>query len=534
MAIELIDTVRPKNNQPFPIVLSEDIKGGLQYAINYDGMLSIPLGRRSAGMLCYVAQDQFYCLEEDLDTWQPMGKLRIENFYTLDEVNNPKVGQIVFINSDEEKQYMYFWNGSKWQDFNITKEAYNYTASTEEERENIQEELLIGAFCFVEETGYMYFYTGIEWKKLNISVDMDMSMYAKLTDLETKSDVGHIHDYSELTNPPVIPTLDGYATEEFVKNAIAQAQLEEEEIDLSGYATKTDLNNELATKADELHYHSYNELTDLPEIPSLDGYATEDYVVSEIESEIIFDYNMSTVSALGGISAGENLNGLPLKEIISKLLFPYVAPTVSASLTYTPSGTVFESGQTIKITNITGRVVKKSEFITQVQFWDGNTLLHTITDGVGGSSSYSHLFNTPISIVGNLSNSRFRFSATDATGKTYYANTIGLTFYYPYYMGTIAEGDVLDNKTITTLSKKIQGRTTTTNNYTTNNECMVFAYPKSYGTLSKILDANNFDVTGTFNLNEVLVTGLDGTTQSYYVYVNSASTVSNFKMTFYY
>lgn len=270
------------------------------------------------------------------------------------------------------------------------------------------------------------------------------------------------------------------------------------------------------------------------EIPSLEGYATEEYVTSEIESEIIFDYDMNTISSLGGISAGENLNGLTIKEIISKLLFPYVAPTVSASLVYTPSSTIFELGQTVKITNITGRVVKKSEVITQVQFWDGNTLLQTITDEVGGSASYSYLFNTPILITGNLSNSRFRFSATDATGKTYYANTIGLTFYYPYYMGTIAEGDVLDSKTITTLSKKIQGRATTTNSYTTNNECMVFAYPKSYGTLSKILDANSFDVTGTFSLNEVLVVGLDGTTQPYYVYVNNASTVSNFKMTFYY
>jgi hypothetical protein len=101
-------------------------------------------------------------------------------------------------------------------------------------------------------------------------------------------------------------------------------------------------------------------------------------------------------------------------------------------------------------------------------------------------------------------------------------------------LGTVTEDKVLNNATITSLGKKIQGRATTTNLFTTNNERMVIAYPKSYGTLSKILDANSFDVTGTFSLNEVLITGLDGTTQSYYVYVNSASTVSNFKMTFYY
>lgn len=256
--------------------------------------------------------------------------------------------------------------------------------------------------------------------------------------------------------------------------------------------------------------------------------------MNEIDAEIIFDFDMNTISSLGGISAGENLNGLTIKEIISKLLFPYVAPTVSASLTHTPSGSVFEKGQVVTIESITGTVTKKSEFITKVQFWDGSTVLETITSGVGGSSSHSHLLDTSIQITSNTNNTRFRFSATDTTGKTYYANTKSFTFYYPYYLGTIAEDKVLNDATITSLDKKIQGRATTTNSFTTNNERMVIAYPKSYGTLSKILDANSFDVTGTFSLNEILITGLDGTTQSYYVYVNNASTVSNFKMTFYY
>ena len=228
------------------------------------------------------------------------------------------------------------------------------------------------------------------------------------------------------------------------------------------------------------------------------------------------------------------MNGLTIKEIISKLLFPYVAPAVSASLTHTPSGSVFEMGQVVTVERITGTVTKKSEFITKVQFWDGNTVLETITNGVGGSGSHSHLLDTPIQITSNTNNTRFRFSATDTTGKTYYANTKSFTFYYPYYLGTITEDKVLNNATITSLNKKIQGRATTTNSFTTDNERMVIAYPKSYGVLSKILDANNFDVTGTFTQNEVLVTGLDGTTQSYYVYVNNASTVTNFKMTFYY
>ncbi len=530
MAIELIDTVRPKNNQPFPIVLSEDIKGGLQYADSYDVMLSIPEKRRSAGMMCYVSNDQFYCLQEDLITWIPMGKLRTVEVTNLEEVDRPQDGQIVFIGNDEEEQYLYFWNGTEWCNFNIIKETYNYTVATEADRDLLgdEENLPPGAFCFVEKTGYMYFYTEKGWRKLNISVDMDMSMYAKLTDLETKSDVGHIHDYSELTNLPTIPTLDGYATEEFVKNAIAQAQLEEEEIDLSGYTTQTQLQEGLATKADEVHIHSYNELTDVPTIPTLDGYATEDYV----DNEMIFDYDMNTVNSLGGISAGENLNGLTIKEVLNKLLFPYVAPSVSASLIYSPSGSVFEKGTTVTITGMRGTVTKKSEPVTMLRFWDGSTMLKSVTINIE-SGTYTCEFSESELITSNLSNSRFRFSATDSRG-TYYANTNSLTFYYPYYIGTVLEGEVLTNDLFMSLPKKVQGKGTITNSFTTNNERMLIAYPKSYGALRQIVDANGFDVTNTFTQNEMLITGLDGTNQTYYVYINSASTVSNFKMTFYY
>ena len=263
------------------------------------------------------------------------------------------------------------------------------------------------------------------------------------------------------------------------------------------------------------------------------GYATEEYVGNEIDSNIIFDNDMTIVNTLGGIKAGDNLNGLTLKDILNKLLFPYVAPNVSASLTYTPSGSIFEYGKSVSIQNIIGNVVKKSENIINIKFLDGNEVLQEITVGLD-ATSYKFIFQTPVVITSNMPNDRFRFSVTDASNETYYANTSSVTFYYPYYIGVIGENDVLTNELITSLNKKVEGKGTKSNNYTTNNQRMVFAYPKSYGGLSKILDANSFDVTGTFTKNELVITGLDGTEQDYYVYVNNASTMTNFKMTFYY
>ena len=75
--------------------------------------------------------------------------------------------------------------------------------------------------------------------------------------------------YEDLSNKPTIPSIDGLATENFVKNEIAKAQLETEGdliVDLQSYATKDELN----LKADKT------------EIPNIEGLASESYVQQEI------------------------------------------------------------------------------------------------------------------------------------------------------------------------------------------------------------------------------------------------------------
>jgi hypothetical protein len=63
---------------------------------------------------------------------------------------------------------------------------------------------------------------------------------------------------------------------------------------------------------------------------------------------------------------------------------------------------------------------------------------------------------------------------------------------------------------------------------------MLFAYPKSYGALKSILDPNNFETINGYSRSELSITGLDGTTQTYYVYVSGATTVSAFTVNFKY
>lgn len=411
MAIELIDTITPKNGQDFAIALSNEIKGGIHQKDSFDEMLAIPSERRQPGMICYVKADQFYKLEDDLITWTGLGSLdsRTKEYDTLEDLNGivPSVGQFVYIKEDAN---MYYWDGEQW--------------------------VVFGSRAPID-----------------------------TTNLATKED-------------------------------------------LLNYSTKEELSNTVM--------------------------GMESYVNDAIDSETIFDNTENTVTSIGGIPSGSNLNGLTIKEILNKLLFPYVAPTLSASLIYSPSGTVFEYGQIVFVSGIRGTVTKKSEAITSVKFLDNATILNEITSGVVSSASYTYTFTEQVRITSALSSSRFRVSVTDASGKTYYANTANLNFYYPYYIGVVGENETIDASVIQSLTKKVEAKGNKTNNFTTNNQRMVIAYPKSYGDLTKVLDANSFDVTSTFTKSELSLECLDGTMQQYYIYVNNASTVTNFKMTFYY
>lgn len=72
MAIELISTIKPKNNGEFPIVEANDIKGGYYSVASIEERDRIPTGRRQPGMLCYVLGDRIYKLNDDLNTWNEL------------------------------------------------------------------------------------------------------------------------------------------------------------------------------------------------------------------------------------------------------------------------------------------------------------------------------------------------------------------------------------------------------------------------------------------------------------------------------
>ena len=286
----------------------------------------------------------------------------------------------------------------------------------------------------------------------------------------------------------------------------------------------TALETALEGKADADHRHSADDIDETAEKQFVSEAKKTQY-----DENTVYTNEMATVNSLGGIAAGTTFNNMPVNEVLTKLLYPYVAPTVSA--TGTPNGGTYEKGNNQTITNVKAVVTKKSEKITKVEVLDGSSQL-AVKEGTEVQNGGT--FNFPVSVAVPSVNKQLTVKITDAANKTYSASTGSFNFVYPYYMGVCAEDATIDEALVEGLTKKIEGKGNKSHSFTCNNQRMVFAYPKSHGVLKTIIDPNGFDNFGSFGRQEVSITGLDGTAQTYYVYVNSASTVSNFTMKFNY
>ena len=330
---------------------------------------------------------------------------------------------------------------------------------------------------------------------------------------DAKADADHNHDGVYLKEVPA-----EYITE---TELAAEGFLKQHQ-DISHLAVKTDVDTALAGKAPLEHTHDF---ADLENAPDMALYAK----VADEEAREKFSTDVLTVNALGGIPAGADLNNLTVKEILAKLLYPYVAPVVS--VTGTPNGGTYEKGDNKEITNVRVSVTKKSERIAKVEVFDGSTSLGIKEgDEVASGGTFNFIVSVPVNSV----NKQLTAKVTDASNKVVSANTGAFNFVYPYYVGIVAEDAVIDEALVKGLEKKVEVKGNKTIAYTCDNQKMVFAYPKAYGNLKSVIDPNNFDVTGTFTKQEVSITGLDGTAQAYNVYVNGASTVNNFNMKFNY
>ena len=159
---------------------------------------------------------------------------------------------------------------------------------------------------------------------------------------------GFSGNYNDLTNVPTDLATHSYVEESIASLVGTSPDIMDTLEELSNALGNdenfaTTITTKLSNKADksELHSHENMEMLgsittekmaewdnkssfsglydDLINIPT--DHATLDYVNGKFEDATVFDIDMPTVSALGGITAGSNLNGMTALEILGKLLF---------------------------------------------------------------------------------------------------------------------------------------------------------------------------------------------------------------------
>ena len=244
------------------------------------------------------------------------------------------------------------------------------------------------------------------------------------------------------------------------------------------------------------------------------------------KDEVVYKNKTASTVAVGGIPKGyvPPTSGISAAELLDKMLHAYVAPTVSASAKPVNGG-VFEIGKSQSVTAVDVNITMGSAGVKKVEVFDVDTSLGVLTSGIkAGVNTMTLTKALTVTAAKQLT-----VKVTDNEDKVVTAKTGSFSFVSPYYWGAVAAGVTATESVIKAATKVVQGKGNKSFVYNCNNQRMLIAYPKSYGAVAKILDANSFDVTGTFVQTTVQVDGVD-----YYAYLNDPSTVAAFKMSFNY
>ena len=231
--------------------------------------------------------------------------------------------------------------------------------------------------------------------------------------------------------------------------------------------------------------------------------------------------------SIGGIKAGTTFNTMDYNTFFNKLLYPYLEPSIS-EITVIPSVRVYEKGSSFNLTRMSFNIQTPSLEDDKDLYYDfklNDTHFHSLTTNnrsidttiVQGINKDSTLL---VTVIDNINQEERSFEL------------INYKFVYPFYYGVIDGSSIINETLVKSKMKLLEEPGDKFLNFSTNDEKMMFAYPKVYGELSGIYDKNGFNVLGTFERTEVTITAYDATNVIYYVYTNGMTTVSNYNMKF--
>lgn len=243
----------------------------------------------------------------------------------------------------------------------------------------------------------------------------------------------------------------------------------------------------------------------------------------------IYTNKTPIVESWRGFKKKETFNNTSYDEILDKLLYPNIPPTIE--LLYSdPDGGVFEKESQVKLTLIEVKVTKKSHDISKIEVLDDlYNVVYTFEDlNIKDGGIFN--INVPYDLdTVNQSEMYFRVRVTDTFNGVDEAVSKTFRFIYPYYYGISEDGGI----DFTKLNKLVEIQSNKTLDFTSNYQQIVFGYPSHYGDLKRIVDVNGLDVSGFFNkYTKTLVT--NHTNVQYTFYVSNKTTTDKFDITFKY
>lgn len=236
---------------------------------------------------------------------------------------------------------------------------------------------------------------------------------------------------------------------------------------------------------------------------------------AELESDV------TSNMAVGAIASGTTLTqGTSFTEFVQKLLITEIAPTT----TFTASGSgVKEVGTSVTPTLTLVINTVGTGTPTAIKFYDGSTLLDT-QSYVSGTTSYTFTMDavtTTKTVKGVL-----EYKKSDNTTATV-EKSATYTFVMASYYGAVTTAPT-DKAGIIALTKNVKNTKALTTTFTLSNQRSCYCYPASFGNLTSIKDANNFEYLSSYTKTNVTVDDV-----SYNVYtLTDAVTASGFKQVY--
>ena len=256
-------------------------------------------------------------------------------------------------------------------------------------------------------------------------------------------------------------------------------------------------------------------------------------VHTTLVENVTLDWTEPTTEAVGGIEVGyvPPVDGISVKEFLYNMTHPFVYPTISMQLE-TADG-VFEKNSSktlskIFLTSTDGTKVAFEEnnpsiFVAGVQLTDPTDKVTISVD----KKTYTRELASPIVMNGTVD--KKVVAKVELNGKEI-STEKSYEFIYPFYAASLTGNIVSEyNNTLFVDSNKIlTKKSNQVVSYTHANKVMAFAYPSEYGALSKIVDQNGFDITGTFSATTFMYGSV-----SFRVYCTTTpNTLSGFNVTF--